>query len=193
MPGEYPSPLFEPDLVSSELAPRKRAINHISLKETKTMKKLTTNKRSSFAATLTIVGIIGATIGCGGAGNTSSGPSPTPTPSASPTSGASRYAGRYTGTFVDATNSIDGDITFNVGSDGAVTGSGKDAKTGQLDPFVGSIDDSGNLMVTVTLDTTPYTVKGKMSFGTGAQLSGNLNEFYGATDVGAVAVNLVRS
>lgn len=137
------------------------------------------DRRHFLAATLTLLGVLGATMGCGGGGNSST--------------GASRYAGRYTGTFVDAANSIDGDITFNVGSDGAVTGSGKDAKTGQLDPFVGSIDDVGNLNVTVTLDTTPYTVKGKMAFTTGLQLSGNLSEFYGSTDVGAVAVNLMRA
>ena len=144
--------------------------------------------------TLTILGIAGATIGCGGGGGYSStGPTPTPTPTPSQSPGTSRYAGRYTGTFVDAANSIDGNITFNVGSDGAVSGSGKDSKTGQLDPFVGSIDDAGNLNVTVTLDTTPYTVKGKMAFSTGAQLGGNLSEFYGSTNVGAVKVDLIRS
>ncbi|MGC4043298.1 MAG: hypothetical protein QM758_05805 [Armatimonas sp.] len=135
-------------------------------------------QRHFLAAILTLIGALGVTAGCGGGGT-----------------GTSRYVGNYTGSFLDATNSIDGNITFQVGSDGTVSGSGKDSKTGQLDPFNGSIDNSGNLSVIVTLDTTPYTVRGTMAFDADSHLRGNLNEFYNATgeNVGSVVVNLVKN
>ena len=176
------------------------------MKTIKTINKVTQRKQvvtgwttqQVFLGLTLLLPLLAAGIGCGsgggGGGEIIATPTPTPTPIIIASPGPqSKFTGRYVGTFIDATNSIDGNITFIVASDGSVTGSGKDSKTGQLDPFVGTIDDSGNLVVTVTLDTTPYTVKGTMAFGTGAQLSGNLNEFYGSTNVGAVAVNLVRN
>ena len=102
------------------------------------------------------------------------------------------FAGNYIGAFSDPTNNQSANVTTTVAANGAISGSTRDIGDSGGGPFTGSIDNSGNGVITVVNSKGTFTDKGTLAFASNGHLTGNLTEYNGSTQVGSGTFDLVK-
>lgn len=142
-------------------------------------------KRKGLAAAIAAASLAAfALAGCGGGGggNDSSSPAPANSP----------FAGNYVGTFSDPTNNQSANVTATIAANGAISGSTHDIGDNGGGPFTGSVDNSGNGVITVVNAKGTFTDKGTLAFASNGHLTGNLTEYNGNTQVGSGMFDLTK-
>lgn len=119
-----------------------------------------------------------ALAGCGGGGGNDNN---TPVVTNSP------FVGTYAGTF-STTNPQSGTLNVTVGSDGKLTGTGRNTTIGQDETISGSITNTGATSVTFQYPTFSASASGTIAFASNGHVTGTLTQSAG----GSVTLDLVK-
>jgi hypothetical protein len=101
------------------------------------------------------------------------------------------WAGRYTYTsFVPPFGTQNGKMTLSIASNGKVTGVAHNFFTGQRYDLSGSIDEDGELKITIEGPNEFYTGKGVVTKTRNGNLKGTLTQYSGSDATGSIQLDL---